>query len=95
LAMLNSGAALIIIHKLNGALDRAANETARGQYLAGQVAGASAEMGNLERGSVLSAVIGDKAHSDQYLQQFQSRADALRNALTEMQKNAGNQRSRV
>jgi len=88
LAILTSGAALVVIQKLSGALDRAANVTARGQYLAGQVSGAASEMGNLERGSVLAAVIGDKAHSDQYLQSFQARADALHNALAEMQKAA-------
>jgi methyl-accepting chemotaxis protein/methyl-accepting chemotaxis protein-1 (serine sensor receptor) len=36
----------------------------------------------------LSAVIGDKAHSDRCLQSFQSRAGALQEALTEMQRTA-------
>jgi methyl-accepting chemotaxis protein len=94
LTILTSGAALVVIQKLNGALDRATNGTARGQYLAGQVSAAAAQMGNLERGTVLSAVIGDKVHSDQYLQSVQSRADVLRNSLAEMQKSAGNQEIR-
>jgi len=91
LAMITSGAALVVIYRLNSALDRAANVTARGQYLAGQVSGAAADMGNLERGSVLSAVIGDKVHSDQYLQSFQSRADVLRSSLSELHKSAATQ----
>ena len=49
-AILSVGA-LVVIGDLNRDLDRAANVTARQQYLAGRVSAAASEMAGLERGS--------------------------------------------
>ena len=47
---------LLVSRDLSGDLERAANVTARQQYLAGQVSADAAELTSLERGSVLAAM---------------------------------------
>lgn len=81
-----SGAALMVIGELNDDLERAANVTARQQYLAGEVHGAAAEMTSLERGSVLAVMLGDKAHGDAYQQQFLEPQKRLHAVIVELRK---------
>jgi len=90
LVLLLSIAALVVIRDLNGDLDRAANVTARQQYLAGEVNAATSEMANSERGMVLSAMLGDKAHVEDYQQRFLARADGLKKALDSLHQMARN-----
>src|SRR5258708_6304523 len=82
-------AALRVIGDLNGDLDRAARVTARKQYLAGGVHAAASDMTSLERGSVLAVMLGDKPHSDAYLQQFRDAQTRLQAMLSELRKVAG------
>ncbi len=84
-----SAAALLVIGDLNGDLDRAARVTARKQYLAGGVLAAASDMTSLERGSVLAVMLGDKPHSDAYLQQFRDAQTRLQAMLSELRKIAG------
>jgi len=88
LAMLISGAALMVNGDLNDELDQAANVTARQQYLNGQIYAATAQMSSLETRAVLAAVVGDKARSEQSLQGFETQQDALKNNLAELRKHA-------
>jgi methyl-accepting chemotaxis protein len=89
LVLLLSAAALLVTRDLSGELDRAANVTARQQYLAGLVSAGAAELTSLERGSVLAAMIGDKTRADDYQRQFRSRSDGLQAALADLRKMAG------
>jgi methyl-accepting chemotaxis protein len=84
LVLLLGAAALLVTRDLNRDLDRAANVTARQQYLAGEVNAATSELTSLERGSVLAAMLGDKPHIEEYQQRFRTRGEALRKALAEM-----------
>src|SRR4051812_32250136 len=84
LVLVLSGAALVALRNLNDDLDRAANVTARKQYLAGGVNAAASEMASLARGSVLAAVVGDKAHSEEYLQKFRGPQEQLQKSLQEL-----------
>jgi methyl-accepting chemotaxis protein len=84
--LLLSGAGLMVTRDLSQDLDRAANVTARKQYLAGQVSSATGEMTGCERGRVLSSVLGNKAEADQYQQDFRSHAEVLQQALGELHK---------
>ena len=77
LVIVLSAAALIATRALNSDLERAANVTARKQYLAGDVNAATSELTSLERGAVLSAMLGDSAHSAEYQRQFKERAASL------------------
>jgi methyl-accepting chemotaxis protein len=79
-----SGAGLMVTRDLNRDLDRAANVTARRQYLAGEVSTASSEMTGSERGVVLAAMLGNKDESEAYQQRFRGRAADLQGALTEL-----------
>ncbi len=88
LVLLLSAAALLVTRDLGGELDRAANVTARQQYLAGLVSAGAAELANLERGTVLAAMLGDKARADDYQQQFRSHAEGLQKALANLGKMA-------
>jgi len=90
LVLLNSGGGLVITHDLNGDLKQAANVTARKQYLAGEVNAATSEMASCERGVVLSAMLSDKAHADEYQQRFQTSAAGLEKALNDLRGLAGN-----
>src|SRR5436190_15185242 len=86
LVLLLSGTALVALRNVNIDLDRAAKVTARKQYLAGGVNASASEMASLERGSVLSSVVGDKAHSDSYQQQFAIAQEKLHKALAELRR---------
>jgi methyl-accepting chemotaxis protein/methyl-accepting chemotaxis protein-1 (serine sensor receptor) len=69
---------------LNDDLKRAADVTARKQYLAGEANAATSEMASCERGTVLADMLSDKAHSEQYQQSFRARAATLQKALDEL-----------
>jgi methyl-accepting chemotaxis protein/methyl-accepting chemotaxis protein-1 (serine sensor receptor) len=84
--LLISGAGLMVTHDLNQDLDRAANVTARRQYLAGEVSAATGEMTGSERGVVLATVLGNKEDADRYQQNFRARAATLQQALGELHK---------
>jgi CHASE3 domain sensor protein len=84
LVLLTSGGALLVTRSLNDDLERAADVTARKQYLAGEVSAATAEMAGSEQGTVLAEMLSDKAHSAQYQQTFRARAAALQKALDEL-----------
>ncbi|HEX3742379.1 MAG TPA: methyl-accepting chemotaxis protein [Bryobacteraceae bacterium] len=86
LVLLTSGGALVVTQSLNNDLNRAANVTARKQYLAGEVSAAASEMANCEQGTVLSDMLSDKAHSVQYQQEFRARAASSKKALEELSK---------
>ena len=86
LILVLSGAALLLMQDLSGALDRATTVTSRKQYLAGVVNSAANEITSLERAIVLAAVLGDKAKSDEYGAQFGGPAARLSNSLSEMQR---------
>src|SRR5579863_982164 len=88
LILVLSVGALVAISELNTDLDRAANVTARKEYLAGEVNSAAWEMTSIEKGSVLAAVLGDKAQSDLAHQQFQGPSTRLRKALTDLREMA-------
>jgi methyl-accepting chemotaxis protein/methyl-accepting chemotaxis protein-1 (serine sensor receptor) len=77
---------LLVTRDLSGDLERAANVTARQQYLAGQVSTDSAELTGLERGTVLAATVADAAHLQAYQQAFAQHAASLRKALSELGK---------
>jgi methyl-accepting chemotaxis protein/methyl-accepting chemotaxis protein-1 (serine sensor receptor) len=79
---------LLVSRDLSGDLERAANVTARQQYLAGQVSADAAELTSLERGSVLAAMLVDAAHVQAYQQTFSQHADNLRKSLSELRRMA-------
>ena len=79
---------LLVSRDLSGDLERAANVTARQQYLAGQVSADAAELTSLERGSVLASMLGDAAHLQAYQQAFSQHAENLRKSLSELRKTA-------
>jgi methyl-accepting chemotaxis protein len=91
LLLLLSGATLMVTRGLSQDLERAANVTARRQYLAGEVRAATSEMTALERGGVLDAVLGNPGRAEQSLQAFRKRADALQSALEELHKGSESQ----
>ena len=84
LALVISVVAIIVIRNLNQDLNRAANVTAREQYLAGCVSGDTARMGALESSGVLDVVLGNKARADQSLEAFQQRAESLAATLEQL-----------
>ena len=86
LVLLLSVGMLLVTRDLSGDLDRAANVTARQQYLAGLVSADASELTSLERGGVLAALVGDKPRSDDYQQKFRGRADGLQKAILELSK---------
>src|SRR6476619_2794753 len=86
LVLLLGASALLVTRDLNQELERAANVTARQQYLAGEVNASTSELTSLERGAVLAAMLGDSAHAGEYHQKFNARAEALRNALSNLKK---------
>ena len=89
LVFILSVGALLVIAELNTDLDRAANVTARKEYLAGDVNSAAWEMASIEKGGVLAAVLGDKSLSDAARQQFQGPATRLRKGLADLRGMAG------
>jgi methyl-accepting chemotaxis protein/methyl-accepting chemotaxis protein-1 (serine sensor receptor) len=84
LLLLTSGGALFVTHNLNQDLKRAANVTARKQYLAGEVNSATSEMASCERGTVLADMLSDKVHAEEYQQSFRTRSAILQKALDEL-----------
>src|SRR6476620_2690126 len=86
LVLLLGAGALLVTRDLSGDLERAANVTARQQYLAGQVSADAAELTSLERGSVLAAMLADAAHQQSYQQEFSVHAASLRKSLSELRK---------
>jgi len=84
LMLLTSGGALFVTHSLSEDLKRAADVTARKQYLAGEVNAATSEMASCERGTVLADMLSDKAHANQYQQSFGTSAASLQKALDEL-----------
>jgi methyl-accepting chemotaxis protein len=84
LVLLTSGGAMLVTRNLTEDLKRAADVTARKQYLAGEVSAATAEMASCERGTVLSNMLSDKTHSQQYQQNFNARATVLEKSLEEL-----------
>ena len=84
LILLTSGGALVVVRNLNNDLKRAANVTARKQYLAGEVSTATSDMANCERGIVLSDMLSDKPRAAQFQQKFQADAGTLQKALDEL-----------
>jgi methyl-accepting chemotaxis protein/methyl-accepting chemotaxis protein-1 (serine sensor receptor) len=93
LLVLLAGACLWIARSLEGDLERAANVTARRQYLAGAGDTTASEMVSLERGSVLAAVLGDKTRADQLQLDFRGKAEVLRKALLELHALGGSDES--
>jgi methyl-accepting chemotaxis protein len=91
LMLLLSAASLVALRNLNDDLDRAAKVTARKQYLAGGVNAGASELASLARGSVLAAVVGDKSHSEEYLQKFRAPQEQLQRALEELGRLPGTQ----
>jgi methyl-accepting chemotaxis protein len=88
LVLLLAAGGLLVTRDLSGDLERAANVTARQQYLAGQVSADAAELTSLERGSVLAAMLADGAHQQAYQQAFGEHAVSLGKALSELRKTA-------
>src|SRR5260370_15636038 len=89
LVLLLGAGGLLITRDLSGDLDRAANITARQQYLAGQVSADAAELAGLEGGTVLAAMLADGTHQAAYQQAFGEHAANLGKALSELRKMAG------
>ena len=79
-------ASFVMIRSSQAKLDQSINITGRKRYLASQANTASFQMMSLERGSVLAAVVGDKATSDADQQEFQNPQQRLRASLAELQK---------
>ena len=88
LVLLLGAGGLLITRDLSGDLERAANVTARQQYLAGQVSADAAELASLERGTVLAAMLADGTHQAAYQQAFGEHAASLGKALSELRKMA-------
>jgi methyl-accepting chemotaxis protein/methyl-accepting chemotaxis protein-1 (serine sensor receptor) len=81
LALVMSVGALLEMRDLNIDLDRAANITARKQYLAGVVNSAALSMTGFERGSVISTILGDKPAAEEYQSKFEAVSAALQEGL--------------
>ena len=94
LVLLLGAGGLLFTRDLAGDLERAANVTARQQFLAGQVSADAAELTSLERGSVLAAMLADAAHQQSYQQAFRQQAESLRKSLAELRKMARRARPR-
>ncbi len=84
LVLASSVGALLVTRDLSQDLRRAADVTARKQYLAGEVSAATSAMANGEQGTVLSDMLSDKAHSEQYQTTFGTHAVQLQKALAEL-----------
>jgi methyl-accepting chemotaxis protein/methyl-accepting chemotaxis protein-1 (serine sensor receptor) len=82
--LLLSAVSGIVMHDLNGEIDRTANVIARQQFLAGQVNTMASSMANMERAVVLAGVLADKSRSEESLTTYQSDAVTLRKSLADM-----------
>jgi methyl-accepting chemotaxis protein len=78
--------ASVVVRGLNADLDRAANVTARQQYLAGEINAAARGLANAARGSVLSAVLGNQPQSQQNLARFRTLYGELDQAIADLGK---------
>src|SRR5215470_12015489 len=83
MALIQGGIAYQAIEGLSRDLSRAVNVTARRQFLAGEIGGATSEMEALERGIALSVILQQADRSSAYQQKFQAAALRLDRALTE------------
>jgi methyl-accepting chemotaxis protein/methyl-accepting chemotaxis protein-1 (serine sensor receptor) len=88
LVLLLGASGLLMTRALSDDLERAANVTARQQYLASQVSADAAELASLERGTVLAAMLADGTHQAAYQQAFGEHAASLGRALSELRKMA-------
>jgi methyl-accepting chemotaxis protein/methyl-accepting chemotaxis protein-1 (serine sensor receptor) len=86
LILLLSVGGVMVLRDLTSDLDRAANVTARQESLAGQAGAAASELTSLERAGVLAAMLGDRAHLDEYQQRFRARGEALQKALGDLKR---------
>ncbi len=86
LLVLLSIVASVVVRGLNADLDRAANVTARQQFLAGEINAAASGLANSARGSVLSAVLGNQQQSQEHLARFHALSAELDQAVTELGK---------
>jgi methyl-accepting chemotaxis protein/methyl-accepting chemotaxis protein-1 (serine sensor receptor) len=84
LVLASSVTALLVTRDLSRDLKRAAEVTARKQYLAGEVNAATSGMASGEQGTVLSDMLSDKVHAEQYQKSFGANASNLRDALEEL-----------
>jgi len=84
LVMVQSAGTLLVTHDLNEDLKRAANVTARKQYLAGEVNAAASELASSERGTVLSNMLSDATREQECQQRFHTRAAILQKALADL-----------
>lgn len=91
LILLLSVGGIFALNDLNADVERAANVTARGQHLAGEVDAATSELASLERGSVLAAMLGDRPHVEAYQQRYQARGELLQKTLSDLARLAASQ----
>jgi methyl-accepting chemotaxis protein len=91
LVLMSGAAGLWVVHDFKDDLDRAANVTARRQYLAGEVSSAASEMTGMARGGMLAAVVGDQEHLAAYQRQFGGPEGRLQKALGELSRMGGTQ----
>ena len=82
--LLLGAAAMVSIEGLSADLERTTRVTGRRQFLAANVKTAAAEMDNLARASMLTAVVGDRAQAQVFQQQFTEPQAALRAAMAEL-----------
>ncbi len=82
-----------VIRSFNQDMDRAANTTARSQYLAGSIHSAASDLASLLRGGVLESVIGNSQQAAGYEQRFNEADAELRRSLTEIAKLTGTEAS--
>ena len=90
LVLLISAAALVITRDLSGELDRAANVTARSEYLAGEVDSKASAMIGLERAAMLATLLGD-GRVTEYQRSFAATSLSLKEVLGELHKTASRQ----
>ena len=92
LVLLLGAGGLYLTHDLAGDLDRAANVTARHQFLAGQVSAGAAELTSLARGSVLAAMLADTAHQQSYQDAFRPAGGVTAHFARRVAQNHGRKR---
>src|SRR5579862_6864495 len=83
MALLMGGNSEFAVESLNGELKHAVNNTARRQYLAGEIGTATAEMEALERGLALSSILQQTGQVNSYSQRFEGESSHLKESLGE------------
>ncbi|MBV8904767.1 MAG: MCP four helix bundle domain-containing protein, partial [Acidobacteriia bacterium] len=78
--------ASVVVRGLNRDLDRAANITARQQYVSGQINADVLGLANSARGGVLSAVLGNQPQSQEHLAHLKALSAELEQAVAELDK---------